>query len=237
MVAHPRALRQGCAGGPSGRAAQPADPLRHRARAAAHDGHHRHVRHRLDGGDVGRAVHAGERRREDRRCTELDKVLGDRAQQPADGHPARDPDGAPQRAAGDHAAARRTSRRRGSGSSASIAAALRASGLRFFIYNLQNQRAEKLAPLLTQAFTGRAHAPAAATAPTLAPGHAARPDHQSADVPGAVDVAGARRRPRQVPTPAAALAAARAAAAGTRATAWASCATCRRSPTGTTTRS
>jgi len=43
-------------------------------------------------------------------------------------------------------------------------------GPAFFVYNLQNQRAEKLAPLLTQAFTGRA-APAAATpAPTVAPG-------------------------------------------------------------------
>jgi general secretion pathway protein D len=43
-------------------------------------------------------------------------------------------------------------------------------GLQFYVYNLQNQRAEKLGPLLQQAFTGRA-APASATAaPTLAPG-------------------------------------------------------------------
>ena len=43
-------------------------------------------------------------------------------------------------------------------------------GPRFYVYNLQNQRAEKLGPLLTQAFTGRA-APATPTAPpTLAPG-------------------------------------------------------------------
>jgi len=43
-------------------------------------------------------------------------------------------------------------------------------GPRFYVYNLQNQRAEKLGPLLTQAFTGRA-APASATPPpTLAPG-------------------------------------------------------------------
>ncbi len=43
-------------------------------------------------------------------------------------------------------------------------------GPRFYVYNLQNQRAEKLGPLLTQAFTGRA-APAGATpAPTVAPG-------------------------------------------------------------------
>jgi general secretion pathway protein D len=43
-------------------------------------------------------------------------------------------------------------------------------GLQFFVYNLQNQRAEKLGPLLQQAFTGRASAAAAATQPTLAPG-------------------------------------------------------------------
>ncbi len=43
-------------------------------------------------------------------------------------------------------------------------------GPRFYVYNLQNQRAEKLGPLLTQAFTGRA-APATPTPPpTLAPG-------------------------------------------------------------------
>jgi general secretion pathway protein D len=43
-------------------------------------------------------------------------------------------------------------------------------GPSFFIYNLQNQRAEKLGPLLTQAFTGRAAPAAAPSAPTLAPG-------------------------------------------------------------------
>jgi general secretion pathway protein D len=43
-------------------------------------------------------------------------------------------------------------------------------GPRFYVYNLQNQRAEKLGPLLTQAFTGRA-APATTTGPpTVAPG-------------------------------------------------------------------
>ena len=62
---------------------------------------------------------------------------------PLDGHPAHHPDRADERAAGDHAAARRTSRRRRSGSSASTAAAA-ATGLRFYVYNLQNQRAEKL---------------------------------------------------------------------------------------------
>jgi general secretion pathway protein D len=43
-------------------------------------------------------------------------------------------------------------------------------GPQFFIYNLQNQRAERLAPLLTQAFTGRAAPAGAAPPPTLAPG-------------------------------------------------------------------
>jgi general secretion pathway protein D len=86
------------------------------------------------------------------------------------------------------------------------------SGLRFFVYNLQNQRAEKLAPLLTQAFTGRAAAPTAAAAPTLAPG---TPPGQITNPPM---FQGQSTSPApaatQVPTPAAALAAARAAAAG-----------------------
>jgi general secretion pathway protein D len=43
-------------------------------------------------------------------------------------------------------------------------------GPRFYVYNLQYTRAEKLAPLLQQAFSGRAAAPAAPAPPTLAPG-------------------------------------------------------------------
>src|SRR5262252_5130009 len=43
-------------------------------------------------------------------------------------------------------------------------------GPSFFVYNLQNQRAEKLGPLLMQAFTGRAPPAAAPAPPTLAPG-------------------------------------------------------------------
>src|SRR5207249_5218255 len=39
-------------------------------------------------------------------------------------------------------------------------------GPRFYVYNLQNQRAEKLGPLLTQAFTGRVAAAATPAAPT-----------------------------------------------------------------------
>ncbi len=86
------------------------------------------------------------------------------------------------------------------------------SGLRFFVYHLQNQRAEKLAPLLTQAFTGRAQAPTPAAAPTLAPGTPAGqivnpPTFQGQSTTQAPAAT-------QVPTPAAALAAARAAAAG-----------------------
>jgi general secretion pathway protein D len=43
-------------------------------------------------------------------------------------------------------------------------------GVRFYVYQVQNSRAERIGPLLQQAFTGRAAAPAATPAPTLAPG-------------------------------------------------------------------
>jgi general secretion pathway protein D len=43
-------------------------------------------------------------------------------------------------------------------------------GLQFYVYNLSNQRAEKLGPLLQQAFTGRSSQPSGAAAPTVAPG-------------------------------------------------------------------
>jgi len=43
-------------------------------------------------------------------------------------------------------------------------------GLQFYVFHLQNTRAERLAPLLQQAFTGRVTQPAPAAAPTLAPG-------------------------------------------------------------------
>jgi general secretion pathway protein D len=43
-------------------------------------------------------------------------------------------------------------------------------GVRFFVYHLQNTRAERLAPLLQQAFTGRVTQPGPASAPTTAPG-------------------------------------------------------------------
>ncbi|MCU0314673.1 MAG: type II secretion system secretin GspD [Solirubrobacteraceae bacterium] len=43
-------------------------------------------------------------------------------------------------------------------------------GVRFYVYNLQNSRAERVGPLLQQAFTGRTTTPTAAQAPSLAPG-------------------------------------------------------------------
>jgi len=43
-------------------------------------------------------------------------------------------------------------------------------GVQFYVYNLSNQRAEKLGPLLQQAFTGRSTQPTGAAAPTVAPG-------------------------------------------------------------------
>jgi len=45
-----------------------------------------------------------------------------------------------------------------------------AGGVRFYVYNLQYQRAEKVGPLLQQAFTGRTTQAAAPSAPTVAPG-------------------------------------------------------------------
>lgn len=43
-------------------------------------------------------------------------------------------------------------------------------GTRFYVYNMKYQRAERIAPLLQQAFSGHAAQPAAPEAPTLAPG-------------------------------------------------------------------
>ena len=50
------------------------------------------------------------------------------------------------------------------------------AGPQFFVYHLQNTRAERLAPLLQQAFTGRVAQPVAPSAPTLAPGTPSDPD-------------------------------------------------------------
>ena len=43
-------------------------------------------------------------------------------------------------------------------------------GVRFYVYQVQNSRAERIGPLLQQAFTGRAAAQGAAPPPTLSPG-------------------------------------------------------------------
>jgi general secretion pathway protein D len=44
------------------------------------------------------------------------------------------------------------------------------SGVRFYVYQVQNSRAERIGPLLQQAFSGRIQQQAAAGPPTLAPG-------------------------------------------------------------------
>jgi general secretion pathway protein D len=88
------------------------------------------------------------------------------------------------------------------------------SGLRFYVYHLQNQRAEKLAPLLQQAFTGRVTQTSTQSAPTLAPGTPAG----TITSPPAFQAQ--TQQPQQapaaqpVPTPAAAAAAAARAASG-----------------------
>jgi general secretion pathway protein D len=43
-------------------------------------------------------------------------------------------------------------------------------GVRFYVYNLQNQRAEHVGQLMQQAFTGRVTQPTTTTAPSVAPG-------------------------------------------------------------------
>ena len=210
----------------------------HRGRAAPPARDDRHVRHRLDVGNVGRRLHAAERRRQ---VGVAGARQGHRRPQhePVHGHPAHHPDRADERAAGDLAATRPTSRRRRSGSSGSTAAAAKAP--RFYVYNLQNQRAERVAPLLQQAFTGRT------TQATRRRRHRrSRPARRRAR-------SSRRRRSRRSPTivpntPAASAAPAAAAAAGAAvgaaagarrsaaAMASASCATSRSSPTRTRTR-
>ena len=55
-------------------------------------------------------------------------------------------------------------------------------GLQFYVYNLSNQRAEKLGPLLQQAFTGRASQQTSARNAHDRARHAGRHHRQSADV-------------------------------------------------------
>jgi len=79
-------------------------------------------------------------------------------------------------------------------------------GTRFYVYNLQNQRAEHVGPLLQQAFTGRTTQATTAGPPTLAPG---TPAGQIVSPPSF------QTQPTIVPnTPAASAAPAAAAAAG-----------------------
>jgi len=79
-------------------------------------------------------------------------------------------------------------------------------GTRFYVYNLQNQRAEHVGPLLQQAFTGRTTQATTAGPPTLAPG---TPAGQIISPPSF------QTQPTIVPnTPAASAAPAAAAAAG-----------------------
>ena len=106
-------------------------------------------------------------------------------------------------------------------------------GPRFYVYNLQNQRAEKLGPLLQQAFTGRARSrPRRRPRRRVAPGTPAGHDRLAA-------ARSSSSRPSATPT-IQIVAAADARGGGrdrrARPRASASCATSRSSPTRTTTR-
>ena len=133
---------------------------------------------------------------------ELDKIVGDRNIEPAHRHPAHRADRAdeallvitPQPAYLEEAKKWISRLDQGGGG----------DGPRFYVYHLQNQRAEKLGPLLTQAFTGRAAPATPAAAPTVAPGTPAgtivspptfQPQHRNAahaDHPGEHAPAAAR---------------------------------------------
>ena len=104
-------------------------------------------------------------------------------------------------------------------------------GPRFYVFQLQNQRAEKLGPLLQQAFTGRAAPAAGPAAPTLAPGTPAGPIVS----PPTFQMQPSTTQPQQ-PAPAAPHPATPPPPPAARATGSGSCATCRSSPTRTTTR-
>ena len=118
------------------------------------DGHDRHVRHRLDGGHVGGRVHADQLGREvgdgrtgqDHRRQELES-LGR--------HPAHHPHRADERAARHHAAAVVPGRGEEVDRPPGQDAAATAADCSSTSSTCPNQRAEKLGPLLQQAFTGR----------------------------------------------------------------------------------
>ena len=101
-------------------------------------------------------------------------------------------------------------------------------GARFYVYNLQNQRAERIAPLLQQALTGRVTQSSTPTAPTLAPG---TPAGTIVNPPSF-----ATTPSQPAPAPETRRAPARRRALALPATAWASPATCRWLPTRTRTR-
>ncbi|HEY3179785.1 MAG TPA: type II secretion system secretin GspD [Casimicrobiaceae bacterium] len=89
-------------------------------------------------------------------------------------------------------------------------------GVRFYVYNLQNTRAEHIAPLLQQAFTGRVTQQISTPAPTVAPGTPAGtivnpPTFQAQPTSPFTSATPAAPTP---PPAAAAIAAARAAGAG-----------------------
>ena len=137
-------------------------------RAAASDRHDRHVRHRLDGRHVGRRVHAAERRREDGHRRSSTRRSATR--------PARSPASCaiipierlnallvitPQPAYLDEA--KKWIARLDQGGSG--------DGPRFYVYNLQNQRAEKLGAAAAAGVHGpRVAAPPPRPPPTVAPG-------------------------------------------------------------------
>jgi general secretion pathway protein D len=92
-------------------------------------------------------------------------------------------------------------------------------GVRFYVYNLQYQHADKIGPLLQQAFTGRASQQAPSAAPSVAPGTPAGTIVSPPSFQGGTQVTPPQQPTPQAQTPpgspaAAAIAAARAAAAG-----------------------
>ena len=88
-------------------------------------------------------------------------------------------------------------------------------GVRFYVYNLQNQRAERVGPLLQQAFTGQVTQASGAGAPSLAPG---TPAGQIVSPPSfQAQPTIAPNQPPPTPSPAAAVAAGAAAGAAARA--------------------
>ena len=104
----------------------------------------------------------------------------------------------------------------------------------FYVYNLQNQRAEKLGPLLTQAFTGRAPPASATPPPTVAPGTPAGTIVNPPQFQAQPSIVQPTINVTTTPAPGAQATAARGRARAARVSG--SCATSRSSPTRTRTR-